>query len=95
MASPATSRKIKRSFTLSRDSVEFLHETRVRRRAQSDSEALDLLLQDARCQARLSQLDAEYKDYYDNATDEELQGRHEWAEMAGPSFLTDSPEASS
>lgn len=79
MASQATTRKIKRSFTLTSESVEFVRETRVRLKAESDSEALDQILKDMRREAKLRELDAAAKEYYDNATDEELREQLEWA----------------
>jgi hypothetical protein len=87
MAAQATMRKVKRSFTLAPESVIFLSETRRLRGAASDSEALDLLLQDGILEAKRQQLDAACKAYYDTASDEELAGQLEWAEMAGPSGL--------
>lgn len=92
MASQATNRKIKRSFTLAPESVEFLRETRLRRSAESDSEALDLLLKEARREARLRELDAAVKEYYDTASDEELREQGEWAEGAGPGMWAGVPE---
>jgi hypothetical protein len=88
----ATARKIKRSFTLTPDSMAFVRETRRRRRARSDSEALDLLLQESRQARKLEEIDAAYKDYYDNASDEELQEQREWAEQTGPNMFIGIPE---
>ena len=47
MAIQATVRKIKRSFTLAPEVAAFVTETRARRRAGSDSEALNLLLRES------------------------------------------------
>ncbi len=90
---PATVRKMKRSFTLTPDVVAFVCETRLKRGAGSDSEALDLLLREAMLEARRKQIDAAYQSYYDTATDEELVQQEEWAEMAGPSVLADMESA--
>lgn len=92
MATQATNRKIKRSFTLARESVEFLHETRVRRKANSDSEALDQLLTDLRLEAMQREIDAAYKEYYDTVSDEILQEQREWAEGTGRNMFLGIPE---
>jgi hypothetical protein len=80
-------RKTKRSFTLSPEAAVFLSETRLKRGAGSDSEALDLLLRDALCEAKRQKIDAAYKAYYETASDEDLAEQGEWAEMTGPNLL--------
>lgn len=92
MPSQPTSRKIKRSFTLAPESVQFLHQTRLRRKANSDSEALDQLLKELRLAAIQVDIDAAYKDYYDTVSDEVLKEQHEWAEGAGPAMFLGIPE---
>jgi hypothetical protein len=89
MTLQATARKMKRSFTLTPESVAFVAEMRKKRRAGSDSEALDLLLRELMLQAKRRQLDAATKAYYDSASDEELAEQREWAEMAGPNIFVD------
>ncbi|MGO9638153.1 MAG: hypothetical protein ACLPXT_04420 [Terracidiphilus sp.] len=89
MTMQATARKLKRSFTLSPESVSFVTEIRKKRRAGSDSEALDLLLRESMLEAKRRQLDAATKAYYDTASDEELAEQSEWAEMAGPNIFVD------
>ena len=89
----ATVRKMKRSFTLTPESVAYVSETRKKRRANSDSEALDLLLRESMLQAKRRQLDAATKAYYDSASDEELAEQSEWAEMAGPNIFVDMDSA--
>ncbi len=90
MTIQAKSRKLKRSFTLSPESVAFVRATRRRRRANSDSEALDLLLREQILEAKRQRLEAATKAYYDTASDEELREESEWAEMAGPTVLLSS-----
>jgi uncharacterized membrane-anchored protein len=93
MSTQATTRKMKKSFTLTPESVAFLGETRQRRQAGSDSEALDLLLRELMLEAKRQQLDAAYTEYYDTASDEELAEQAEWARMAGPNILIDIEQA--
>lgn len=90
MTVQATKRKVKRSFTLSPDSVAFVRDMRKRRRTNSDSEALDLLLREQILEAKRQEIDAAFKAYYDTASDEELREASEWAEMAGPTILLSS-----
>ncbi len=92
MTKQAANRKVKRSFTLAPESVVFLHEARLQRKANSDSEALDQLLRDLRLEAMQRGLDAAYKEYYDTASDEVLQEQHEWAEGSGPNMFVGIPE---
>jgi hypothetical protein len=93
MTTQATARKLKRSFTLTPESVAFVSETRHKRRAGSDSEALDLLLRESMLEAKRRQLEAATKAYYDTASDEELAEQREWAEMTGPNMVLDMDSA--
>jgi hypothetical protein len=90
MTSRATDRKIKRSFTLTPESVAFLTEVRKKRRIASDSEALDLLLQESRLMRKDQEIEAAVRRYYDEAGEEELREESQWAEMAAPSLLLSS-----
>ncbi|MGA9072338.1 MAG: hypothetical protein WB424_18910 [Terracidiphilus sp.] len=87
MTMQATARKIKRSFTLAPECVAFVEDTRQRRQAGSDSEALDLLLREAMLEVKRQELEAGITAYYDSITDEEMAEEREWAEMAGSSLL--------
>jgi hypothetical protein len=86
---------MKRSFTLTPEAVAFVGETRQKRGAGSDSEALDLLLREAMLDAKRKEIDAAYKAYYDTASDEELAEQREWAELAGPNVFADIDAAES
>jgi hypothetical protein len=87
-----TNRKIKKSFTLAPEAVAFLSETREKRKAGSDSEALDLLLRELMQEAKRQAIDAAYKEYYDTASDEELAEQREWAEQTAPNMWIGVPE---
>ena len=93
MTIQATNRKMKRSFTLTPESVAFVAETRRKRKARSDSEALDLLLRELMLEARRQAIDAATKEYYDTASDEELAEQAKWAEMVGPNIMVDIEQA--
>jgi len=92
METQATSRKIKRSFTLSRESAAFVTEVRRRCQARSDSEALDIVLREAISAQKRAELNAAVKEYYDNATGEELQEQADWAKGASASMFSGVPE---
>lgn len=92
MTVQATKRKVKRSFTLTPESLAFVHETRCRRRASSDSEALDLLLKEQMLAARRQEIDAAFEAYYDNASEEELQEQRQWAEGTAGNMWIGIPE---
>ena len=92
MTVQATSRKVKRSFTLTPESLAYVRETRRRRRAGSDSEALDLLLRESMLARKQAEIDAAFKAYYDTASDEELREQREWAEGSAPNMWTGIPE---
>jgi hypothetical protein len=92
MAMQATERKMKRSFTLTREAVAFVGKIREKRGAGSDSEALDLLLREAMLETRRQELDAACKEYYDTASDEDLAEQGEWAERVGPNMWIGVPE---
>jgi hypothetical protein len=83
---------MKRSFTLTPDVVAFVGETRLRRGAGSDSEALDLLLREMMLEAKRREIDAACVDYYDTASDTDLTEQRRWAEMAGSNIWNGVPE---
>lgn len=89
MTMQATERKTKRSFTLSPQAVAYVSETRLKRGAGSDSEALDLLLREALLESKRQEIDAAYKAYYDTASDEDLAEQGRWAEMTAPNMFMD------
>jgi Arc/MetJ family transcription regulator len=92
MTTLATTRRVKRSFTLTPDVAAFVTETRLRERVKSDSEALVLMLRELMLEAKRRELDAAIKHYYDTASDQELAEQSEWAEMAGPNIFAGIPE---
>ena len=89
MTLQATTRKMKRSFTLTPEAVAFVGEIRQKRNARSDSEALDLLLHELMLETKRQAIDAAYKEYYDTASEEELAEQREWAENTGPNMFAD------
>jgi len=92
MTIQATSRKVKRSFTLTPEVVAFVGEMRQKRGAGSDSEALDLLLREVMLEAKRRQIDRACEEYYDTVSDQDLAEQREWAEMTGPNMFCGVPE---
>ena len=66
------STKVKKSFSLSRKSLEYLRSTAKRNHARSESEALDQILEAARKREQREQYKAEMIAYYDSLTDEQM-----------------------
>jgi len=92
MATQPTTRRVKRSFTLTPEAVAFLTETRQARRAGSDSETLDLLLRELMLEAKRQELDAATKAYYDAASETELAEQGAWAGQTAANMWTGVPE---
>jgi len=92
MATQPTTRRVKRSFTLTPEAVDFLTETRQARQAGSDSEALDLLLRELMLEAKRQELEAATKAYYDNASGTELAEQRDWAGQTSGNMWTGAPE---
>jgi len=88
MATHAIPNKIKRSFTITPDSAEFLRLAREEIRAGSDSEALDMLLRELMLARKTKALEAAYASYYDSLPEESLAEEESWASMAGPDMIT-------
>ena len=83
-----TAHKVKRRFTISPESAQFLSQARQEIRAGSDSEALDLLLRELMVKRKLKALHAAYTDYYDTVSDAQADQEQEWAAMAGPALAS-------
>ena len=92
MTMQATVRKMKRSFTLTPESVAFVAQTRLKRQTGSDSEALDLLLSEAMLEEKRRSLEAATKEYYDTVPDEDLAEQSSWAEATAANMWIGIPE---
>lgn len=74
--------RIKKSYSISKESEQFVRRIRKLRHIGSDSEALDQLLHESMAAHSRSAIDVSYKAYYDTATDEELAEENAWAAFA-------------
>ena len=81
-ARPARSQatKLKKTFSLSRESVEFLQQLSAAHR--SDSEALDALIREKRAEAERTRVGAAITEYYDSLTDAQVNEDRAWGEFA-------------
>lgn len=82
-------RKVKRSLTLSPESVAFLEATIKRRRADSISAVLDEILQAARREQERASLERAVASYYDSLSDEEVKEDADWGLFALQQFPAD------
>jgi len=85
----ARTRKAKRTFTLSRDSVDFLETEREKRGQESTSAVLEELIRECRQKPDTQKIDAAISAYYDSLSDEEREENKCWGEFAESQFPTD------
>ena len=76
---PPTTRKAKKSFTLSSESVAFLEHLRKKHRARSVSSVLEDLVKEARRQEKMRVYETQVTEYYNSLTDEEREEERAWA----------------
>lgn len=86
--SPRT-RKAKKTFTLSRESVAFLETEKQKRGRESTSVVLEELIQECREKGSTKKIDAAISSYYDSLTDEEREENNRWGEFAENQFPLD------
>src|SRR5712692_8982768 len=84
-----THRKVKKSFTLSAESVKFLDALRKKHRAFSVSSVLEDLVQAAHEAQAKEALDRAVTQYYDSLSPEEVQEQADWGEFAMRQFSSE------
>jgi len=80
-AHPEPSRKAKKSYTLSPDSVSFLEALRKKHRARSISSVLEEILQTARREAEMAEINQSVSAYYDSLSGREMEDLGEWGKF--------------
>lgn len=75
-------RKAKKSYTLSRESVEFLEAMQKKRRAASTSALLEEILQAARREQERASVERAVADYYSSLSREEASEQAKWGDLA-------------
>lgn len=75
---PSATRKQRRSFTLSQESVEYLERERKQRKVPSASSVLDAILRERQRETEQHKLEASITSYYDSITDEQRAADRAW-----------------
>jgi hypothetical protein len=86
-AHQANARKIKKSYTLSPESVAFLETLRKRRRAPSISSVLEGVLKAVRRQQVRAEIETSIESYYSTLSDQEAAEQADWGDFATSEFL--------
>ena len=75
-------RKEKKTYSLSRESIEFVERVKKERRRESASSALEELIQEKKMEAERLRMDASISSYYDSLTDEDREQNRAWGAFA-------------
>jgi len=78
----AATRKAKKSYTLSQESVTFLEALRKQRRAASISSVLEEILQIVRTQHKRTTVEEAVAAYYSSLSDKEATEQSQWGDIA-------------
>ena len=81
--------KAKKTFTLTRESVDFLESERQKRGRESTSVVLEELIRECREKPDTKKIDATISAYYDSLSDEERDENKRWGEFAENQFPVD------
>ena len=79
-------RKEKKTFSLSRDAVEYLHSLRKIKRGKSISSVLEDLIRQQRQAREMERISASVTAYYDSLTDEQVAEDRAWGQFAETQF---------
>jgi hypothetical protein len=85
-ASRQPSRKAKKSYTLSPESVEFLEALRRKRSAPSVSAVLEEILQEVRRKQAKAKVEAAVWGYYDSLSEDEIEEQTAWGRFGLQEF---------
>jgi hypothetical protein len=89
--SPKTVRKVKKSFSISRESDSFIRKSCKDRRSNSESETLDALLSELMTLRTQQAIEAAYTDYYDSLGDDEVAQERAWGAFAESQLAKEDP----
>jgi hypothetical protein len=81
-----TARKQKKTYSLSPESVRFIEIVRKERHRESDSSALEELIQEKKAEAERIRMDASISSYYDSLSDEDRKQNRAWGGFAESQF---------
>ena len=85
-----SSRKEKRTFSLSPESLRYLESVRKQRKTASVSSVLDELIREQQRAAKMQRISASITSYYDSLTNQEVAEDRAWGEFAESQFPDDS-----
>jgi predicted CopG family antitoxin len=85
----AIARKAKKTFVLSRETVEFLEAEKEKRGGESASSVLEEIIHECRKRQGGQESDAVISAYYDSLSDEEREENKGWGEFAESQFPVD------
>lgn len=77
-----STRKIKRSFSISLESDAFIRKSQKERKSRSESETLDGLLRELMILRQQGRIEDAYTDYYDSLTEPEVDEQRAWGAFA-------------
>ena len=80
------SRKLRKTFTLSAESVAYLREIEKEKRSSSSSAVLEDILQEKRREQARACADASISKYYDSLSTQDEKENEAWAEIADSQF---------
>jgi NAD dependent epimerase/dehydratase family enzyme len=86
---PKATRKLKKTFSLSRESILYLESVRKRKKRESISSVLEDLIRQQQQTAEMTRISASVTDYYDSLTEEERTENRAWGEFALSQFPTE------
>ena len=75
-------RKARKTFSLSRESVRYLESLRKAKRGKSISSVLDDLIRQRREAEEMNRVSASITNYYDSLSDQQVAGERSWGEFA-------------
>jgi DNA-binding PadR family transcriptional regulator len=84
-----SNRKIKKSYTLSPETVAFLEKMRKKFQAESVSAVLEQILEGVRREQERQSVERAITDYYSSLSDSELEENAQWGEFALTQFPKD------
>ena len=86
MPSHSSTRKARKTFSLSRESVSYLESLRKARKSKSISSVLDDLIRQRRESEELKRISASVTRYYDSLSAEEMAEDRAWGDFAATQF---------
>lgn len=81
-----STRKERRTFTLSREAIHYIDEIRREQRIESASSALENLIEESRRRRKLARLAASVTDYYSSLSEAQQEEERDWGKFSDSEF---------